>query len=201
MKPALPLEVSAEGARRRILEVALQLFARHGFHGASVRDLTQALELQPSQLYVHFDSKEALLAELVEVGHRALLSALQAALEGVGSDPRARLRAIVGAHAAVHARFPQLAVVVNEEMDALSPSTLARSSALRDQGIALLVDCVMQGIAAGVFAVENLNATVAAIAAMGLRVPYWFEATDAASIDALAETHATLALRLVGAAP
>src|SRR5688572_24645229 len=86
-KALLPPSAAKDGTRRRILEVALQLFARDGFHGASMRDLARALELQPSAFYAHFSSKEHLLAELVSCGHEVHLESLRTALLGAGADP------------------------------------------------------------------------------------------------------------------
>ncbi len=200
LKPSLPDSIGEPGIRRRILEVALHLFARHGFHGASVRDLTQALELQPSQLYVHFPSKEHLLAELVNAGHQTLLKAFHTALLESGSDPREQLAALARAHAAIHLKHPQLAVVVNEEMDLLPPALISVSVALRAEGTSLLVEVVERGIAQKLFSVPDLAVTVAAIAAMGMRLPYWHQPGKDESVEQLAQTHGVLALRLVGAA-
>src|SRR5437899_10454278 len=52
--------------RERILESALDLFARHGFAGTSVRQLARAVGLRESSLYNHFVSKEAIYHALIE---------------------------------------------------------------------------------------------------------------------------------------
>ena len=52
--------------RDRILEAALDLFARHGFAGTSVRQLARAVGLRESSLYNHFASKEAIYHALVD---------------------------------------------------------------------------------------------------------------------------------------
>jgi AcrR family transcriptional regulator len=193
----LPPVAVHDGTRRRILEVALQQFASRGFHGASIRDLATALELQPSALYAHFPSKEHILAELVRVGHEAHHAALRAALLDAGADPIDQLRAIVRAHARFHTTYPQLAVVVNDEMHALSPKHIAPGLALRNESTALLLQVIERGVALGRFDPLHVGATVAAIGAMGLRIPYWYEPGGELSSEALADTYAELALRML----
>ncbi|NRD61021.1 TetR/AcrR family transcriptional regulator [Corallococcus exiguus] len=197
-KAVLPASALADGTRRRILETALQLFASRGFHDASIRDLAKELELRPSALYAHFPSKEHVLAELVRLGHEAHHEGLRTALLGAGAKPVEQLRALVRAHTQLHATHPQLAVVVNDEIHALPPELAAPSLALREQSSALLMAVIERGRAQGVFSVPNAGVVAAAISAMGLRLPYWFEPSPALDVDALADLHAELALRMLG---
>ncbi|MFI4933302.1 MAG: TetR/AcrR family transcriptional regulator [Caulobacterales bacterium] len=60
---AQPEDIST---RTRILEAALDLFARHGFAGASMRQLAGAVGLTQSSLYNHFASKEAIYHALID---------------------------------------------------------------------------------------------------------------------------------------
>jgi AcrR family transcriptional regulator len=52
--------------RQRILEAALELFARQGFAATSVRELARAVGLRESSLYNHFASKDAIFHALVD---------------------------------------------------------------------------------------------------------------------------------------
>ncbi|MCX7606205.1 MAG: TetR/AcrR family transcriptional regulator [Bacteroidia bacterium] len=57
--------------RQRILEVALDLFARRGFERVSLRQLAQAVGLTPPSLYHYFPTKECVLETLAhEVAER-----------------------------------------------------------------------------------------------------------------------------------
>lgn len=195
----LPPSAAKDGTRRRILEVALQLFARDGFHGSSIRDLARALELQPSAIYAHFSSKEHVLAELVRSGHEVHLEAFRAALLEAGAEPIDQMKALVRAHARFHAGYPHLAIVVNEELHALPAELAAPAVALRNQATALLVDVVRRGIAMGRFAPTHAGAAAAAIGAIGLRIPYWHDQASGLDAEGLAEVHAELVLRMLGA--
>lgn len=54
------------GAERReaILEASLHLFAQHGLHGVTTRQIAEAAGVSEALLYRHFDSKEDLYTEL-----------------------------------------------------------------------------------------------------------------------------------------
>ncbi|MRG91018.1 TetR/AcrR family transcriptional regulator [Polyangium spumosum] len=196
-KATLPPSSVPEGTRRRILEVALQLFANRGFHGTSVRDMAKALNLQPSALYAHFPSKDHVLAELVRVGHEVHASALRAALLDAGADPVDQLCALIRVHTVLHATYPHLAVVVNEEIYSLSAELAAPALAIREEARALVLQVVERGVALGHFSLPDKGATLAALSAMGVRIPYWYEPSEQLPVDALADVHVELSLRLL----
>ena len=53
--------------------MAARLFAERGFHGVSVGDIGKAVGVSGPALYKHFDSKDAVLAEmLVAISERLL---------------------------------------------------------------------------------------------------------------------------------
>jgi AcrR family transcriptional regulator len=71
-----PKDVALD-TRTRILEVALDLFARQGFAGTSIRQIARALDLRESALYGHFDSKRAIYdCLLAEAGPSAVPTVL-----------------------------------------------------------------------------------------------------------------------------
>lgn len=197
-KATLPPDVVPNGTRRRILEVALRLFAGEGYHATSVRDIARVLELQPSALYAHFPSKEHLLAELARVGYEAHARQLREAVELAGTNAVDQLRALVRAHTLVHVTYPHLAVIVHEEMRALTKDLAVPALALRTQSSEFLLQIIEHGVAQGVFAPPDRMATAAAIAAMGVRLPYWYDANPDFDAEALAAIHVELCLRMLG---
>ena len=63
----------ATARREQILDVALDVFATNGFHGASMNDIAIAAGVTKPVLYQHFDSKRDLYKALLdEVGARLL---------------------------------------------------------------------------------------------------------------------------------
>src|SRR5512135_3495836 len=52
--------------REDILEAAAQVFRQKGFHGASMQDIAEAVNLQKASLYHHVSSKQEILLALLD---------------------------------------------------------------------------------------------------------------------------------------
>ena len=81
-------------SRDRILDAALDLFAKHGYAGASMRQIAAAVGMRASSLYSHFEGKAAILSALIDAygparGADRLASSQYRALR---DDPAAFLR-------------------------------------------------------------------------------------------------------------
>jgi AcrR family transcriptional regulator len=62
----MPKIVNHEDRRRLIIEKALAVFARQGFHSANCDEIAQACGLSRTGLYQYFPNKEAVFSETVE---------------------------------------------------------------------------------------------------------------------------------------
>ena len=87
----------AHNRRGEILDAAAELFARQGFHAASMREIGAAAGMLPGSLYYHFPSKDELLLAVYEEGVRRIAERLDAALSEA-DRPWARLEAACVAH-------------------------------------------------------------------------------------------------------
>jgi AcrR family transcriptional regulator len=71
--------LSAPARREQILDVALEVLGRAGYHGASMNDIAEAAGVTKPVLYQHFESKRELYrAVMEEVGNRLLSSIAKA---------------------------------------------------------------------------------------------------------------------------
>jgi len=68
-----------EHRRAQILDAALEVFARQGYHQTSVSDLVEAAGVARGTFYLYFDGKSAIFHELVD----NLLATLRATISGV----------------------------------------------------------------------------------------------------------------------
>ncbi|HLK43031.1 MAG TPA: helix-turn-helix domain-containing protein, partial [Thermoleophilia bacterium] len=67
------VRLPAARRRRQLLEVALEVFARQGFHGTSMDEVAEAAGVTKPVLYQHFRSKRLLYLELLDdVGNQLL---------------------------------------------------------------------------------------------------------------------------------
>ncbi len=86
-------KASAE-KREAILEAAEGVFAEAGLEGASLRAVASAAGYTPAALYFHFDSKEALYAEMLGRTLERLGAAVRAACDGLAGAAKFRAAAM-----------------------------------------------------------------------------------------------------------
>ncbi len=80
--------------RERILDAAVRVFARNGFHATRVSEVAKAAGVADGTIYLYFQSKEALLVSLFENRVQRLLAFLETELPRAGSASE-KLRRIV----------------------------------------------------------------------------------------------------------
>jgi AcrR family transcriptional regulator len=95
--------------RDRILDVAEDLFARHGFSGTSMRDIAGEAGLTAASLYNHFEGKDDLYGAVLQRGIRPLIDLMQRLAESEGGEAatEAVIRAVME-HLASRPHLPRL---------------------------------------------------------------------------------------------
>lgn len=83
--------------RARILSAAATWFADHGYAAASIRDIARAVGVTVGAIYVHFASKDRLLAAVYEEGVLRIGEAVDAAIQSI-DGPWEQLEAACAAH-------------------------------------------------------------------------------------------------------
>ena len=95
-------ETPSLGGRERILRQAAELFLARGYAETSLRTIADAVEMRPASIYHHFDSKDALLTEILDIGMEAITTAFAAADDELADDASGHQR--LEAHVAGHLR-------------------------------------------------------------------------------------------------
>ena len=68
MATSTPAQRNPDRTRRRLLQAAIKLFAKQGFHAVSVDEIVDLAKVNKRMVYHYFGSKDALFeAALVEV--------------------------------------------------------------------------------------------------------------------------------------
>ncbi len=196
----LPPRALADGTLRRVQETALVLFAERGYHGVSMRELAAAAGIRASSIYAHVSGKEDLLLQLLLVAHDEHRDGMRAAaLDAAGGDPAEQLAAATRAHVRMHATYPMLATVANNELRSLSAEAQQRVQAVRGDAEGLLRDIIDRGVRLGTFSCPDTWLAMAAIGAMGIRVASWFRPGESPyAVEAVCDRYAEFALRIVG---
>jgi AcrR family transcriptional regulator len=82
---------SAAATRRRIVDAAYELFYRKGFARVSVDAIAAHAGVTKRTLYAHFDSKDRLLAEVMELQHGLALARIRGWTTRLGGSADALL--------------------------------------------------------------------------------------------------------------
>ena len=83
--------LSAGERREAILDAAMEVFSRGGYHGSSIDQIAQAAGISKALIYEHFPSKRELHGSLLEAHVGELFGRLAASAE-MGGEPEDRLR-------------------------------------------------------------------------------------------------------------
>jgi AcrR family transcriptional regulator len=104
--------------RDELLGAAAELFARRGYHGASVAELGKACGMTGPALYKHFASKESMLAEMLVGTSNELLRVGRARVDSAPT-PGDALRALVDWHIDFALEHRSLIVVQDRDWSSL----------------------------------------------------------------------------------
>jgi AcrR family transcriptional regulator len=96
MSPETSAAPDTRSRRDQLLAIAATLFAERGFKNTTVRDIADAAGILSGSLYHHFDSKEAMVDELLDTFQTELWKQYDE-IEASDLSPRAKLEAIVRA--------------------------------------------------------------------------------------------------------
>ena len=110
MTKAPPIE-----KRRQILDAAVRVFARQGFHSTRVSDIADEAGVAYGLVYHYFRSKDEVLNELFSERWSLLLAAIEEA-DGSGESPRAKLEAVAGFIVDSYRYDPELMKVIIVEV-------------------------------------------------------------------------------------
>ena len=111
-----PAPSHGNGQREAILAEAAALFARHGYHGASMSDLAQACQLSKATLYHYYRDKSEVLINIAD-GHVSRLVELCDSVDGdVTVQPDERLAVLVERFLAEYAQAQNSHRVLTEDV-------------------------------------------------------------------------------------
>lgn len=85
--------------REGILDAAARRFLEEGYAETSVRDIAADVGVKAASIYYHFESKDELLATILDEGIDRITATVTEALAAAeGADPGTRLEVAIGAH-------------------------------------------------------------------------------------------------------
>lgn len=157
------LHTPTDSCPGRLLDAGEQLFAKHGFDGASVREITGLAAANLGAITYHFGSKAGLYEAVIARAQEGMLERLEAAAWGSGTSLD-RLEAVVRAHFGYLDERPTLRRLLMQVVlvdQAIPPSALSRLRRV----LGLVATLVAQGQTDGqIRAGDPVALTVAVVA-------------------------------------
>jgi AcrR family transcriptional regulator len=186
--------------RSEMFRTIAQLFRDRGFDATSVSDIARALGLTKAGLYHHFDSKEALLFEIMMFGLDKVRDEVILPVRAIG-DPEERLRQLITRHARITTRGHGAVAHLQDEIRALPPPSRKQVEHRMRVYFDLVRGTLDELHAAGRLA--DVDRTVATFSLIGmiLWLPRWFRQDGRLTQDHVAENIANLALGGLVTAP
>jgi AcrR family transcriptional regulator len=179
--------------REDILEAAAQVFRQKGFHGASMQDIAEAVNLQKASLYHHISSKQEILLALLDRALELLLERISPlAQQDIPADQA--LKQMIQAYLQILADNTDLSAVLLFEHRSLERRQHARHVPNRDRFEALWRGVLERGVRAGLFTCDNPALTTRAILGILNWSITWYRPDGSLTVDQIAEHYAGLLL-------
>lgn len=165
MSTFVPTPRDSEAKLQHILLHSAAIFAKQGFAGTSIRDISRATGVSLSGLYYYFESKQKLLYLIQNTSFTFIVERLQKRLDRV-YEPEMRLRILVQNHIEYFLSHPNEMKVLSHEEEALESPYREEVAAIKRRYYALartIFDSLKSdGVAAG------MNARVAVLSLFGM---------------------------------
>jgi AcrR family transcriptional regulator len=190
---AMSAEQRLDTRRARMCRTAAQLFRDRGYDATSVSDVARALGLTKAGLYHHFESKEALLFEIMMYGLDRVRDDVIVPARTI-RDPEARLRAMIVTHARIATRGKGAIAHLGDEIRALPPGGRRQIEQRMRVYVDLIRDTLQELKTSG--RLRDVDPTVATFSVLGmiLWLPRWFRQGGRLDQSEVADSIADFAL-------
>jgi AcrR family transcriptional regulator len=179
--------------RQDILEAAAQIFREKGFHGASMSDIAEAVNLKKASLYHHVSSKQEILLDILDQALQLLLDRISSiTAQNIPADKKLRL--MIREYMQILAENVDLATVLLFEHRALERRQHARHIPNRDHFETLWRDVLAEGVKEKLFQCEDIALTTRALLGLMNWTITWYRSDGDKTIQQIADDYSNLLL-------
>ncbi|MEW6531284.1 MAG: TetR/AcrR family transcriptional regulator [Thermodesulfobacteriota bacterium] len=173
--------------KKRILALARKLFWQNGYHSVGMRELARAYGCQPANLYNYFETKEAILFEMLREEMAKIIEPI-AHLEEQDGDAVEQLRFIISRHVKAILSHPRSGkALFDVALGILSRRNRNAIVSMRDTYERIVRKVLRRGQEQGVFLPCDEKLVGVMIASMVTRTKMWFHPKKGATVDELAD--------------
>lgn len=179
--------------RDDILEAAAQVFRQKGFHGASMANIAEAVNLQKASLYHHVSSKQEILFEILDRALELLLERISP-IARLDLPADERLCRMICEYLQILAENTDLSAVLLFEHRSLEGRQHARHVPNRDKFEALWREVLQDGVRARQFECDDIPLTARAILGIMNWTITWYRPNGGLAIQQIADHYSSLLL-------
>jgi TetR/AcrR family transcriptional regulator, cholesterol catabolism regulator len=179
--------------RDDILEAAAQVFRQKGFHGASMADIAEAVNLQKASLYHHVSSKQEILFELLDRALELLLERISP-IASLDLPADERLCRMIREYLQILAENTDLSTVLLFEHRSLEGRQHARHIPSRDKFENLWRDVLKDGVRSRQFVCDDIALSARAILGILNWTITWYKPNGPLTIEQIADHYSNLLL-------
>lgn len=149
--------------RRLILDTTRHLLVQEGYQNLSMRKIARAIDYSATSIYLHFDSKDALLHALIDEGMRRLYGVLKQTAHAYPDAPVVRLEALCRQFIRFGLENPEYYEIMfllhPERMERYPPEKYRRAR----RNLDVIAETLSEGSEQGDFAVDDPRVAASAI--------------------------------------
>jgi AcrR family transcriptional regulator len=177
--------------RSAIIQAAAQIFRHKGYHGTSMQDIADSVQLQKASLYHHVSSKQEILLSILDKALEGLIEDLeQIVVSQLPADQK--LRKAIQSYIERMMKDADLAAVLLLEYRSLEPEQRHNHVTRRDRYESLWRRILTEGVRTGFF--RELDISVSTFALLGVQnwTITWFHEKGRLSSTELADLYCDL---------
>jgi AcrR family transcriptional regulator len=179
--------------RDDILEAAAQVFRQKGFHGASMANIADAVNLQKASLYHHVSSKQEILFELLDRALELLLERISP-IASMDLPADERLGRMIREYLQILAENTDLSAVLLFEHRSLEGRQHARHVPNRDKFENLWRDVLRDGVRTRQFVCDDIALSARAILGILNWTITWYRPNGSLTVEQIADHYSNLLL-------
>jgi AcrR family transcriptional regulator len=179
--------------RDDILEAAAQVFRQKGFHGASMANIAEAVNLQKASLYHHVSSKQEILFELLDRALELLLERISP-IASLDLPADERLCRMIREYLQILAENTDLSAVLLFEHRSLEGRQHARHVPNRDKFENLWRDVLRDGVRTRQFVCDDIPLSARAILGILNWTITWYRPNGSLTVEQIADHYSNLLL-------
>ena len=179
--------------REKILEAAVAVFSKQGFHQARMEEIAQRARVGKGTIYLHFPNKAMLFAAAASEGLDRIMDTIKKDLDSDLPFPD-HFRLLIERSISLNLKNGDLSkILFNELSSGIEPEAMKEIRAARARYIVFITDMLEQGCALGY--IKPVDFRAAAVGILGLMdglCNHHFRSRKTLGRDTIAETMHTL---------